>query len=164
MYVWPQVRCATPLFPQHGSKMFEALKVSGMLAVYGLFVMYKATHELLHEWNTTAKFVAVKLVIGVSTVQDMVIEKLVEDVFPPPPTSCLRDPLHPGHLGRAVVFWRSYLTLIETVVLAGLIIRAFPAEEVKDYHLKNLDLMELELRQIHQRSRQRGERLQQSVF
>ena len=31
-----------------------------MLAVYGLVIMYKATHELLHDWNTTRKFVAVK--------------------------------------------------------------------------------------------------------
>ena len=29
------------------------LKISGVLAVYGLFVMYKATHDLLDDWNTT---------------------------------------------------------------------------------------------------------------
>ena len=58
-------------------------------------------------------------------------------------------------------FWTSYVTLLETTILARLItqvgliydlsqrLEAFPAEEVADYKLKNLDYMELELRQIY---------------
>eukprot|EP00913_Durusdinium_trenchii_P011082 g10404.t1 len=130
----------------------NVLKVSGLLAVYGLFVMYKATHELLHDWKTTAKFLSVKLIIGLSTLQKMLLRKIVE-VFPPHETRCLLDPLHPKDLDRALAYWSSYLTLLETILLACLVIKAFPAEEVADYPLKNLDFVELELRQIHQKSR-----------
>ncbi|CAK9045421.1 Putative ankyrin repeat protein RF_0381 [Durusdinium trenchii] len=130
----------------------NVLKVSGLLAVYGLFVMYKATHELLHDWKTTAKFLSVKLIIGLSTLQKMLLRKIVE-VFPPHEGSCLLDPLHPKDLDRALAYWSSYLTLLETILLACLVIKAFPAEEVADYPLKNLDFVELELRQIHQKSR-----------
>jgi len=102
------------------------LKISGMMAVYGLFIMYKATHDLLHDWNTTR--------------------------FRPRENSCLLTPGHPEELERIVVFWTTFASLMETVLLSHLIIRAFPAHEVADFPLKNLDLVELELRQIHERS------------
>ena len=43
-----------------------------------------------------------------------------------------------------------FATLVETILLSHLIIMAYPAHEVSDYPLKNLDLVELELRQIHE--------------
>ena len=55
------------------------LKVSGMVAMYGLFVMYAATHELLHRWNTTRKFISVKA--GHSTCIRMEFEILKILVF-----------------------------------------------------------------------------------
>lgn len=125
------------------------LKISGMLAVYGLFVMYKATYDLLHDWNTTRKFMAVKLVIGLSVVQEKVVSKLMT-TLPPMETNCFRT--HSDEkMHHFEIFLTSYFTLLETVILSRLIIKAFPADEVSDSPLKNLDLVELELRQIHEK-------------
>eukprot|EP00438_Fugacium_kawagutii_P030240 Skav219533 [mRNA] locus=scaffold30:667757:678045:- [translate_table: standard] len=126
------------------------LKVSGMLAVYGLVIMYKATHDLLHDWKTTRKFVSVKIVILLSVVQNKIFSWFIH-TFRPMEKSCLLTPGNPKDLERIVVFWTTFATLMETMLLSHLIIRAFPAEEVSDYPLKNLDLVELELRQIHER-------------
>jgi len=127
------------------------LKISGMLAVYGLFIMYKATHDLLHDWSTTRKFVSVKIVILLSVVQNKIFSFFIHR-FRPRDRSCLLTPGHPKDLERVVIFWTMFASLVETVLLSHLIIRAFPAHEVSDYPLKNLDLVELELRQIHERS------------
>lgn len=127
------------------------LKISGMMAVYGLFIMYKATHDLLHDWNTTRKFVSVKIVILLSVIQNKLFSWFIH-TFRPRENSCLLTPGHPEELERIVVFWTTFASLMETVLLSHLIIRAFPAHEVADFPLKNLDLVELELRQIHERS------------
>ncbi|CAL1139377.1 unnamed protein product [Cladocopium goreaui] len=132
-------------------KISEAvLKVSGVVAMYGLFIMYKATHDLLHNWNTTRKFVALKVVIVVSTLQGKLLSWLISStgLFT---TKCLLSKEHPEDMHRLLTFWSCYFTLLETVVLSLLIIKAFPAHEVTDYPLKNLDLVELELRQIDER-------------
>lgn len=37
-----------------------------------LFQLYIATHDLLHEYNSTAKFVAIKAILGIAVLQSMV--------------------------------------------------------------------------------------------
>ncbi|CAJ1446702.1 unnamed protein product [Effrenium voratum] len=128
------------------------LKFSGLLAVYGLFVMYKATHELLADWNTTRKFVSIKIVILLSIVQKKLITWFIRAIYTPEKT-CLINPYEPKDLDHLINFWTQWLILLETVVLVKLIGWAFPPHEVSDYPLKNLDLVELELRQLQQQKR-----------
>lgn len=149
-FLWARLTLL-PAQAQRVEKISQAvLKVSGMLAMYGLFIMYKATHDLLQNWNTTRKFVALKVVIVVSTLQDKLLSWLISSTGLLT-TNCLLSTEHPEDMHRLLTFWSCYFTLLETVPLSLLIIKAFPAMEVTDHPLKNLDLVELELRQIHER-------------
>ncbi|CAK9030325.1 unnamed protein product [Durusdinium trenchii] len=151
--------CGLTFLPVRAKKMQSVagyiLKASGMLAIYGLFVMYKATHDLLHDWNTTRKFVAIKLVILLSVIQNKLFGLFIRK-FRPPDESCLLEPNNPKDLEHVIAWWTTFATLVETVLLSHLIIKAFPAHEVSDYPLKNLDLVEMELRQIHESESTKG--------
>lgn len=46
-------------------------KISGFVAIYGLMILYVATHDLLENWRTTSKFVAIKVVVLLCTFQEM---------------------------------------------------------------------------------------------
>jgi len=124
------------------------LKLSGMLAMYGLFVMYTMTYDLLRNWNTTKKFTAVKLMVALGILQGKLFAFLVPVLSPE--RNCWVDPTHPKDLDRLVSFWMTFVTLLETVPMAWLITKAFPASDVSDYPLKQMDLLELELRALAQ--------------
>eukprot|EP00440_Ansanella_granifera_P016007 gb/GFBE01017389.1/.p1 GENE.gb/GFBE01017389.1/~~gb/GFBE01017389.1/.p1 ORF type:complete len:365 (+),score=62.94 gb/GFBE01017389.1/:1-1095(+) len=128
------------------------LKLSALLAVYGLFVMYKATHDLLEKWSTTRKFVSIKFVIFLSVLQQRVLGWLVQS-FRRIDNTCLIDPAAPEDLEHVVAFWSQFLMLLETILMVYLLSKAFPADEVMDYRLHHLELVELELQQMkkHQR-------------
>jgi len=132
------------------SQLTTVLEVSGLLAMYGLFVLYGATHDLLQNWNTSKKFISVKVMIVLSTIQEMVFSLLIRDVFPQEKVvkSCWVDPEHPEDIERAVQFWTSFANLLETVMISYLITQAFPASDVSDHPVQHLDLMELELRLV----------------
>ncbi|CAE7529482.1 unnamed protein product, partial [Symbiodinium necroappetens] len=95
------------------------LKVSGMVAMYGLFVMYAATHELLHRWNTTRKFISVKAMVALSILQQKLLGLLVPLLAEE--KNCWVDPEHPEETERLVHFWVTFATLLETVVMSRLI-------------------------------------------
>ncbi|CAE8672196.1 unnamed protein product [Polarella glacialis] len=126
--------------------MSGVLKVSGLTAVYGLFVLYKATHDLLHEWNTTVKFLSIKFVILLSMVQKRILGLLI-DKFRKKENSCLIEPGHPDNLEQVVNFWCQFLIVLETILMICLLRRAFPVEELKDMDYLHIDLVELELAQ-----------------
>lgn len=126
------------------------LKVSAMTAVYGLFVLYRATHDLLHDWNTTRKFISVKLVIFLSLLQKQVLTRLIHR-FRKDATSCLIDPWDAEDLEHVVNFWSQFVLLLDTLILIWLIVTAFPAEEVNDFRQHHAELVELELAHSHMR-------------
>ncbi|CAE7884770.1 unnamed protein product, partial [Symbiodinium microadriaticum] len=86
------------------------LKVSGMVAMYGLFVMYAATHELLHRWNTTRKFISVKAMVALSILQQKFLGLLVPLLAEE--KNCWVDPEHPEETERLVHFWVTFATLL----------------------------------------------------
>lgn len=124
------------------------LKASGLLAIYGLMTLYKATHGLLHHWHTTRKFLAIKFVIFLSILQGKIFAWCIH-AFHRGEHTCLVDPARPEDLEHVIIFWTQFATLLETILMVYLMARAFTPEEVSDYPLKNLDLVELELRQLH---------------
>jgi hypothetical protein len=52
-------------------------KLSTLLALYSLFVLYAATHDHLREWRTTAKFISIKLFLVIALLQEPLFEYLV---------------------------------------------------------------------------------------
>lgn len=123
------------------------LKLSGLTGIYGLFVMYKATHDLLEHWNTTRKFVSIKFVILLTLVQTRLFGFLLHK-FRRKDNTCLVDPLKPHDLHHVLTFWSQTLMLVETVLMVYLLSKAFPAEEVQDFRLHHIDLVELELQEM----------------
>lgn len=52
-------------------------KASTFLALWGLFALYKSSHDVLHHWNTTKKFIALKAVLILELLQEHIIAHLV---------------------------------------------------------------------------------------
>lgn len=137
--------------------MFASIlsKLSTLLALYCLFVLYRATHEVLHAWHTTAKFVSIKLFLLVALVQEPIVGAIVG--HGDGEGQCLRG------TNRAN-FWAMWLLSVETIGMAVLLRRAFPAEELEAEaaHERSGVLVELQLRSYFEgleQKRARGEKL-----
>lgn len=128
------------------------LKVSGMIGIYGLFVMYKATHDILEHWNTTRKFIAIKFVILLSIVQNRLLGFLLQK-FRRKDQTCLVSTENPHDLSHVTNFWAQFLLVCETILMVYLLSKAFPAEEVEDFRIHHLDVVELELQQMNKREK-----------
>lgn len=139
----------------------DVVKVSGFVAIYGLFVMYLATHDLLLHWRITAKFVAIKVVVLLITYQEILVPIALKHLAPAS-VDCLADPLYP-HDDEIQMkhreHWASmYLTAVESLLLSILILKAFPAQEItlkdQEYHMVLLEL-ELERMDLDRKMRKR---------
>lgn len=125
------------------------LKVSGLTAVYGLFVLYKSTHDLLEHWNTTNKFLSIKFVIFLSLVQSFLIAFVMKRIRTKHQNTCLIDPLEPDSLEWVNGHYLAMFIAIESVLMVHFVIKAFPASEVVDADVRHLDLVEMELEHLH---------------
>jgi len=124
------------------------LKVSGLTAVYGLFVMYKATHDLLEHWHTTKKFISIKCVIFISLLQSLCIRPLLQHIQRPE-NRCLKDPSDPGNLDMVAEHYTATLLAVEAMVMAYLVSLAFPVSELHSQALvHHMDVVEMSLAQI----------------
>jgi len=124
------------------------LKFSGLLAIYGLFVIYKATHHILEQYRTTSKFVAIKIVILLSMLQARIISILIHK-FRKSDSTCLVDPAHPEDLDHVVTFWSQFVLLLDTVLMTWLLTQAFDPNEITEFEHGHLELVELELQQMN---------------
>jgi len=98
--------------------------LSAIVALHGLFCLYKATHDVLHEWSTTRKFVAIKLILIVEMYQKILINKLVEHKDRSGNEGCLLLGEH-----RAA-FWAMWWLVPESLLMTYLMWKAFPASEL----------------------------------
>ena len=73
----------------------------------------KATKKPLYNHHTTLKFVAIKVVVGVGTVQSMLFKQLFMQLG-----------------GETAEFWENVALVVESVALGLLLHRAFPAAEL----------------------------------
>uniref|UniRef100_A0A7S1QGV5 Uncharacterized protein n=1 Tax=Alexandrium catenella TaxID=2925 RepID=A0A7S1QGV5_ALECA len=131
------------------------LKVSGLVAGYGLGILYASTKKVLRPWGTTMKFICVKGIVVMNVVQDKLLEWSIE-AFHSDEGTCLVEPSHPSRLEHLVHFWNSYLTVLEALAFAWLVFKAFPAGEVRDFAGHHLDLVEVELEQFHLTGQAKG--------
>jgi len=141
------------ILPEARAKKWNAmsrivLKFSGFLAIYGLFVIYKATHHILEEYRTTAKFIAIKVVILLSMLQAKLVGLLLHK-FRRKDNTCLVDPDHPEELEHVITYWSQFVLLLDTVLMTWLLSRAFDPNEVTEFEHGHLELVELELQQMN---------------
>jgi len=123
------------------------LKVSGISAVYGLFVLYKGTHELLHRWHTTQKFLSIKFVILLSMIQSHVLGPIIEHVRELDKT-CLMDPNEPGNMEFVINHWTAVVLSVEAVLMAVLVMAAFPASEVDEAGVEHSAIIQMQLARL----------------
>jgi len=110
--------------------------ISAFTCLYGLFVIYRATHATLHEHKTTFKFVTVKLLILLGASQSIILSILVRlNVFK-------STDLFPAHTKAEA--WTNFLLTIESAIIAVLMNMAFPIEDyaILDNRLGHVTLTE----------------------
>lgn len=91
--------------------------------LYCLFQLYIATHDLLHEYNSTAKFVAIKAILGIAVLQSMIINVVVHKFVP-------EDDRFSQEMQSE--FWSDFALVCEAVVLAWMHRDAYPWAELED--------------------------------
>lgn len=148
--------CLTPHKAVFCNNVIEKItKLAGLVCLYGLFILYKATHDLLEKWRPTMKFVSLKLVIVLMVYQDWFVAWLV-DKFPPLDEHCLGNPKVHGLLGEDTFqkhnrerFNNMWLVALESVLVAYLVRNAFPSSELKETTDTHSMLLQLDLERLH---------------
>mmetsp|Transcript_14812 Transcript_14812/g.20653 ORF Transcript_14812/g.20653 Transcript_14812/m.20653 type:complete len:343 (+) Transcript_14812:190-1218(+) len=97
--------------------------VSVLIAAYFLFVMWKATRNLLKKHNTSLKFACIKLVILVSVIQGFLLGGLVDH-------EVITDD-YVLHADVIAEMWSAWLLVLEMFCLTILFFKAFP---ISDYY------------------------------
>lgn len=111
-------------------------KLSALVCIYGLFMLYKSTHSLLEKWYPTAKFVSLKLIVVIMVYQEWLVQVCVKHT-PAASDECLADSSIGGQLGEEIHmktrehFDNMYLVALESILVAYLVRQAFPASELK---------------------------------
>ena len=105
---------------QVGLLLLENLAMSYTL--YNLFQLYICTHDILHHYRTTDKFVAIKAVLGIAVLQDMIIKTVVKKY------------LKPSYFSSDMKseFWADFALTVEAILLALAHKAAYPVEELSD--------------------------------
>jgi hypothetical protein len=106
-----------------GLFLLENLAMSYTL--YNLFQLYVLTHDLLHHFNTTPKFLAIKAILGIAVLQGMVIKVVVKKFIQPGAFT----------IEAKCEFWASFALTVEAIILAHAHGSAYPVEELRDVHM-----------------------------
>jgi len=113
------------------------MKWSALFCIYGLFILYKATHHLLESWNPTAKFVSLKLCVFMMAWQEFIIKSVVRS-NPSTDDKCLADTTLTGAVGKELQdhfrerFYIMYCVVLESILVAYMVRKAFPASELEE--------------------------------
>jgi hypothetical protein len=106
---------------------FVALRLIGTVSVlvcaYGLFIFYKATHEVLAEYKTGLKFATIKAIVLLAAIQGVVIQGLIN-------AGKVKgtDFLTPEEQGE---IWNNFLLVVEMFVISFMFAAAFPLSDYK---------------------------------
>jgi len=91
------------------------------LAMQGLFILYRASYDILKAYHPTTKFVAIKLVVLIATTQKFLIVVVV--------------PLGAryGSYDRVALInlWNAFLLCIESAIVGRVMYNAFPVSELR---------------------------------
>jgi len=135
--------------PAKGKYMVKAIeqvtKCSALTCLYGLFILYSATHHILEKWKTTAKFITVKGLLILFIIQELVLQFVIEPMLLESGSSCFK------HAGFMPFWWSVYnakflgmwAITLESVLMVVLVRVAFPVEEVTgDVHEFHHEVLE----------------------
>eukprot|EP00455_Lapot_gusevi_P022261 TRINITY_DN2317_c0_g2_i3.p1 TRINITY_DN2317_c0_g2~~TRINITY_DN2317_c0_g2_i3.p1 ORF type:complete len:296 (-),score=91.32 TRINITY_DN2317_c0_g2_i3:83-970(-) len=96
--------------------------ISMFFALYALFIIYQGTKEILHKFESTNKFVAIKLILIISAIQEFIIEVAISD-------DDSIGSMYDAPAKRAYIM--NFVLVFESFILAVLLRRAFPASEIE---------------------------------
>lgn len=102
-------------------------KLSTVVALYALLVLYFATHDILLDYRTTAKFFAVKIFLLITLIQEPLLERAVGHVH----GHTHAGPGHCLHGLNLAHFWSMWARALESVGMALLLRYAFRAHELE---------------------------------
>lgn len=126
--------------------------VSNIVCLQALFILYSSTHDLLVEWNTTRKFVAIKLILVLLMYQDLLIEKFLTPVLERQ-DSCFEH-LHLSHRRWADLetqFWGMWLLMLEMIPTSILLRSAYSTGDLyKVFPEVHHEILDLQLAQAHE--------------
>merc|ERR1712151_284089 len=103
--------------------VFNAVKVSGLVALYGLNVLRKSTKSLLIKWNPNLKFWTFKILTTLSLFQDKILEFAVPQ-FLPDSGKCLSSLKDGGYSQEFKHYLSNWLTVIESAAVCFLASKA----------------------------------------
>lgn len=101
-------------------------KFSQLTALWGLFVLYRASVKLLKKWRTSQKFLSLKIIVLIQILQRPLVSSVVKHLVP----KLYPDNLYCLSHDFMIDAMNSWLLLGWCVMLAILISRAFPVKEV----------------------------------
>uniref|UniRef100_A0A7S1WUN0 Uncharacterized protein n=1 Tax=Alexandrium catenella TaxID=2925 RepID=A0A7S1WUN0_ALECA len=106
------------------------LLASNVLCLYGLLVAYNSTHDLLHQWGTTKKFISIKVVLIVMVYQEFLLGRIGPGILEKG-QSCFR---HVGFVKEwsevETRYWSMFLLTFEMALMAVALRRSFPVADV----------------------------------
>merc|ERR1712217_748161 len=108
--------------------------ISILICLYGLFILYGSTHELLHSWNTTRTFVAIKLFLILLAYEEPMIDKVVEKLSERHAFNSCFDNVGFIHSGEYVEgkWWAWWIVCLQGIPMMLLLRNAFPVSEIMD--------------------------------
>jgi len=95
--------------------------ISTLVAMQGLFMLYRATYPVINHYRPTFKFATIKLIVLIAIIQSRVIEYIVQKKHSSIGTY--------DHVALANI-WEVFLLAIESPFFALLMVKAFPLEEL----------------------------------
>jgi len=112
--------------------------ISTMVCFYGLIILYSSSHDLLHAWNPTKKFVAIKLFILALAWEEWLIEKFFVK-FLHQHDSCFEEVGFVRDWASVEgKWWSMWLIVVQGIPMMLMMRAAFPAsdlmEEIEEFH------------------------------
>jgi hypothetical protein len=119
-----------------------AENLSMSYTLYNLFQLYISTHDIIHAYNPTAKFIAIKAILGIAVLQSMIIKVVVKKFTSK--TTYFSDEF-------LSEYWSNFALCVESVFLALAHNQAYPISELEETvkpfaaHAESAKLRALEL-------------------
>eukprot|EP00298_Acanthocystis_sp_HF-20_P001325 c11728_g1_i2.p1 GENE.c11728_g1_i2~~c11728_g1_i2.p1 ORF type:complete len:331 (+),score=110.32 c11728_g1_i2:78-1070(+) len=118
--LWYELQCDEPTFKGFDLILNLIRLISILLAVWSLFILYVATKLILHHYNTTYKFFALKGVLLITGVQQILVPIVV--------SATRKDSFFSEHFISEYVI--SFCLCVEGFLMTLLLTHSFSVEEV----------------------------------
>eukprot|EP00405_Crypthecodinium_cohnii_P009862 CAMPEP_0206424558 /NCGR_PEP_ID=MMETSP0324_2-20121206/3296_1 /ASSEMBLY_ACC=CAM_ASM_000836 /TAXON_ID=2866 /ORGANISM="Crypthecodinium cohnii, Strain Seligo" /LENGTH=377 /DNA_ID=CAMNT_0053889229 /DNA_START=31 /DNA_END=1164 /DNA_ORIENTATION=+ len=154
--LWLALASDYQVFSHVNGILNKVVKLSSFICIYGLFILYKCTHDMLEHYRPTAKFVSLKIIVLLMNFQELIISPIVKKTSNG--KSCLVNGDHDEEYGQLLVehMVTMYLTVWESILVAMLVRRAFPASDLPDSEVVLYHAEEVEIQWQQMRTHKKG--------